>query len=134
MTITANAISWIGANFTSGHYLFFSKAQGILWSAADIILVLALLKIADLARKREGEKKIVFRYALLWISAILTPLLVFCRTPREFFFLECILCGIQFSLLIYTVLAERGRAARVLKEIAGGHTVSGTRPVQGPHA
>jgi len=97
---------WIGNNFTTEVYMVSTRMQGILWSMADIVLVFILLKMAGLSRIKAGEKKIFIRYYLLWSSAILTPLLGFARTPREFFILESIICGIQFLILAYTVIVE----------------------------
>ena len=107
---------WIGAHFTGEAYLFFSKLQGILWSAADIVLVLALLKIADFVRARSREKKIVVRYLFLWISALITPLVFFVKSPQQFFLLEAAVCGTQFLILVYTVIAERKRMVTVIKK------------------
>ena len=99
--------------------MFYSKLQGLLWSAADIVLILALLKMADWVRRETGDRKIRIRYVLLLLSALCTPLLVFSRTPKEFFYLEAVICGIQFLILIYTVLAEGGRTTRVVKGMLG---------------
>ncbi len=100
---------WIGSNFDAGLYLLTSKIQGILWSGADIVLVLAVLKIADLARKKCGLRRLTPLHLLLWATAFLTPLLLFARTPRQFFLLECILCGSQFLILLYVAFTERRR-------------------------
>jgi hypothetical protein len=107
---------WIGAHFTADVYLASSKLQGILWSAADIALVLAFLRIADFVRARTGEKKIRFRYHFLWLSALLTPLMLFARTPQQFFLLEAVICGTQFLILVYTVVAERRRMVAVMRK------------------
>ena len=109
MTEVEQIFLWMSRNFTTETYLFHSKVQGILWSSADIILVLAMLKIVGLGRRRAGLKKPLVRYLLLGLSALLTPLLLFSRTPREFFLLECIICGGQFLILLYTVVVERRR-------------------------
>lgn len=108
---------WIGANFTTEVYMYYTKLQGILWSLADIVLVLALLKIADLIRARAQKKKIRFRYLFLLFSAILTPLLVFTQSPKQFFILESIICGTQFVILVYTVVGERKGMMDGIKEI-----------------
>ena len=96
----------LASGFTEQVYLSFTKAQGILWSLADITLVFAFLKIAGLAREKRDEKKIRFRYLFLGISACLTPLLLVCTTSRGFFLLECIICGTQFAILLYSLIAE----------------------------
>lgn len=98
---------WIARHFHPEAYLISSKIQGLLWSAADVVLVAAVLKIAGLARRGKGRRRILVRYILLAGSALLTPLLLFTRTPRDFFLLECLICGSQFAILIYTAVLER---------------------------
>jgi hypothetical protein len=123
-------ILWISRNFTSESYLFHSKVQGILWSAADILLVLALLKIVDLGRRREGLKGPWVRYVLLGLSAVITPLLLFARTPGEFFRLESLICGGQFVILLYTALFER---SRLLDLVLGRRTSPSASPRAASH-
>ncbi|MFH1351719.1 MAG: hypothetical protein ABII26_12420 [Pseudomonadota bacterium] len=108
---------WIGANFTEEVYLFYTKLQGIIWSAADICLVFFVLKVADLARAKERKRKILWRYISLWISAALTPFLLLTKTKNEFFTLESIICGIQFSILVYTLISERKITIKLIREI-----------------
>ena len=120
MTPVEQIILWISRNFISESYLFHSKVQGILWSAADILLVLALLKIVALGRRRAGLKGPWVRYVLLGLSAVITPLLLFARTPGEFFRLESVICGGQFLILLYTAVFERKRLLDlVLRRPAG---------------
>jgi hypothetical protein len=63
----------------------------------------------DLGRRRAGLKAPWVRYVLLGLSAVLTPLLLFTRTPGEFFRLESVICGGQFLILLYTAVFERRR-------------------------
>lgn len=79
----------------------------MIWSMADLLLIFFILKITDLIRADRGKGKIVFRYLFLWSSAILTPLLILPQSKDGFFLLESLICGIQFSILVYTVILER---------------------------
>jgi len=108
----------VGKNFTTEVYMFYTKLQGMIWSIADIVLVLVLLKIADLIRKRSQKKRITLRYVFLLVSAILTPLLIFTKTPRQFLLLESIICGTQFSILVYTVIVEIKDMVEAVKKIS----------------
>lgn len=109
MTPVENLFLWIGSRFHQELYLMTSKIQAICWSIADIILVLAVLKIADLARRREGLRRLTPLYFVLWSTALLTPLLIFAWRPRQIFLLECVICGCQFLILLYVALTERHR-------------------------
>jgi TRAP-type C4-dicarboxylate transport system permease large subunit len=108
---------WIGAEFTGNVYLSASKFQGILWSLADIVLIYAFLRIVDFARANFQRKRVVFRYVFLALSALLTPFLIVSETPKAFFSLECIICGVQFSILLYSAVAERKRLFQTFKDI-----------------
>ncbi len=96
----------IGKNFSTEAYMLTTKVQGILWSISDIIIIYFMLKIASLIREKNQKKKILLRYIFLWLSAVMVPFLVFTVTPRQFFVLESVIFGLQFSVLIYSVFAE----------------------------
>ena len=96
----------IGKSFSTEAYMLTTKVQGILWSISDIIIIYVMLKIVSLIREKNRKKKIIFRYILLWLSAVLVPFLVFTVTPSQFFILESVIFGLQFSVLIYSVFAE----------------------------
>lgn len=108
---------WIGVNFTTDLYMMSAKIQGMLWSTADVVLVFVLLKIADQVRLRTRGGKIRWRYFFLWSSAALTPLLVLTRNMDQFLIMESLICGIQFCILIQTVIVERKGAIKVFKDI-----------------
>lgn len=111
---------WISTQFSTDLYMMTSRLQGVLWSAADIVLVLFFLKIADLARRKALKRRMVFRYLFLWISALLTPLLFFAPTPKSFFGLETVICGMQFLILGYTIILERKVMMEMLQSFAAG--------------
>ncbi len=112
---------WIGHGFTAEVYLLATKIQGILWSTADIIFIYFLLKLADLARKKNNKKKIFYQYHLLWLSAIFVPFLIFTTTSKQFFRLESIIFGLQFSILIYTIFADIKGIMNYLRDIVVSH-------------
>jgi hypothetical protein len=119
-----NLFLWIGSHFNQDLYLLTSKIQGICWSIADIALVLAVLRIAELARRRHGLNRLTVLHLLLWGSALLTPLLIVARKPREFFLLECVICGCQFLILLYVAFTERNRVLDLFLR----HRPPGMRP------
>jgi len=96
----------IGKSFSTEAYILTTKVQGILWSISDIIIIYFVLKIASLIREKNRKKKILFRYIFLLLSALLVPFLVFTSTPKQFFILESVIFGLQFSVLIYSVFTE----------------------------
>ena len=106
---------WLGAVFTMETYMFHTKVQGILWSVADVILILVLLRIADHTRAGTKRERIIWRYVLLCLTAVITPLLLLSKTPREFFLLESVICGTQFVILVYSIIVERRGALDFFK-------------------
>ncbi len=114
MPYIEDIVLWLASNFTADHYLLTSKIQAILWSAADVVLVLAVLKIADLAREKSGLRKLSFLHWVLWLSALATPLLLLAAKPRQFFLLECVICGSQFMILVYVAWTEKNRILDLL--------------------
>ncbi len=109
MDLLDPAFLWIADHFTPGAYLVSTKVQGLVWSAADLVLVFAFLRIADTLRAGQGIPPIRRRYVLLAITALLTPLLVFARSPRGILLLESLICGVQFLILVATLILERAR-------------------------
>jgi len=107
MEILTNTLLWVGNHFSHEVYYTTTKVQGIFWSLADIAIVWYMLRIADLIRNRTGRPKITWRYYLLLLSAILTPLLLAIKNANHFFILEAVIFAIQYLLLMYSVLAER---------------------------
>ena len=124
MDLLDPAFLWIADHFTPGAYLVSTKVQGLIWSAADLLLVFAFLRIADVLRAVEGTPSIRWRYLFLAVTALLTPLLVFARSSRGILLLESLICGVQFLILVATLILERGRfldlARRLGKRGDGG--------------
>ena len=106
---------WLAINFTGERYIFYTTNQGIIWSLADIILVLALLLIADSIRRVQERKRIKIRYGLLAFTALTTPLLLFAQTPARIFYIESIVCGLQFLILVFTLITDSRSAVRYVE-------------------
>ncbi len=120
MDFLARSLLWLGTHFSTEAYLLSTKVQGLLWSAADILLVLAFLRIADVLRSRHGVRPIRTRYLLLAATAVLTPALAFAPTSRWILILESVICGGQFLILAATLLLERTRLLGLVRELGRG--------------
>jgi hypothetical protein len=117
MELLDAAFSWIVTRFTRDAYLVSTKVQGLMWSGADLLLVFAFLRIADVLRAKSGDPPIRWRYAFLALTALLTPLLVFARSSREILLLESLVCGVQFLILVATLILERNRLAALARRL-----------------
>jgi hypothetical protein len=121
MTFLESLFLKIGETFTIDHYLLYTKIQAVAWSCADILILFMLLKIASLVRQKSHRSTIRFRYFILWATAVFTPALILGDTARQIFLLESLICGVQFAVLLYTVITERRGVMAFLKEIVSRH-------------
>ena len=97
-------VQWAAGNFTFDLYMLTTKIQGILWSIADIALVYYFLKIAAITSDDRQTAKMRIRFSCLWLSAILTPFLLITHTKFQYFFLDAVICGFQYLILLYTLV------------------------------
>jgi hypothetical protein len=93
-----------------------SQIQGVLWTAADLVLVWAALKLASTLRAREGQRPPRVRWALWWLSLAASPLLPLAGTRFQFFLAESLVAGVHYMVLVYTVAAERKRMVRLIED------------------
>lgn len=120
MGMSEKLILLIGRSFTRAEYIRLTVMQGLIWSLADIFLVFCLLKLTNLIRSRNGKRTTVIRYLLLALSALLTPLLIFFPEPGSFFMLESIIFGIQYMILLYTLIVDSRMVMSELKKCISG--------------
>jgi hypothetical protein len=112
----------IGTGFTTEAYMAVTRFQGILWSISDILIIFILLKIVSLIKGQDHRKRILIQYLLLWISAIIVPFLIFIKDPSLFFKVESVIFGLQFIVLIYTVIADSRDIMNYFKKIVRGYS------------
>jgi len=122
METIKNLLLHIGESFGPDVYLLSTKIQGLIWSTADIVLLLVLLRIVDILRRRSNVRPLKWRYVLVTATALITPLLALAKTSRHFLILESLICGTQFLLLVYTLLVERKILLSLIIELETGRT------------
>ena len=101
-----NFLLWLAHDFDTPRYMFHMKVQAIFWSIADVVLIFAFLKIIDRLKKKTGDQGIYKRFWLLYFSALIKILPFFFQTPEIFVSLDFFICGLQYSILLYTVIAD----------------------------
>ncbi len=94
-------------NVTSKNFIPIMVWQGIFWSIADIVIVYCILKITNFLKENLGTPKIFMRYILLWFSIILTPGLLIVKPGMQYIFMEAVICGTQYGIIIYTLFEMR---------------------------
>ena len=97
---------WVAHDFDTPRYLFHTKLQAVFWSIADLVLIFAFLKIIDRLKKKTGDRGVYKRFWLLYFSALLKIFLFFLKKPTIFLSLDYMICGLQYAILLYTVIAD----------------------------
>jgi len=59
-------------------------------------------------RGKRCPKRLKFKFLLLWMSTCLVSILPFLKDRTDFFVLESIIFGLQFTVLLYSVFADAG--------------------------
>jgi len=105
---------WISRVFDITAYLGITKIQGLLWSVADIVMILAFLLVVDILIRKQGSRVSCWRYILLFSTLLMTPFLLFTRSSKAFFLLESAIFGIQYLILLYTLIKNSRAVVKVL--------------------
>lgn len=110
----------IASDFTRDIYFLITRVQGVFWSIANTAIVYVLLKIAGRIRMQHQKRRIRIRYVLLLITAGISLFLPVTRKGNVFFALEAVIYGIQYLILLITVLWEGKWMARRFQELVSG--------------
>ena len=87
--------------FTAEQYLVWTRIQCLAWTAADVVIVVTLLRIANLARAQAGRRPHVFSFAALGATLLFVPLLFIARDGWTMFFIELAITVPHFLLILY---------------------------------
>jgi hypothetical protein len=82
--------------------LILTKINVVAWSAADLVIVAALLAIVDLCARAEGRGRARLRWFLLALTALATPAVCLAESQSAVLGLEGAICGCQFAILAGT--------------------------------
>lgn len=110
----ADLVRDLGERFTPEQYLFWSRIEGSLWTLADVVIVLYLLRIVNLARNYLGAPRRVAPYVLLALTLPPAACIPFVQSGRAFFLLEVAVTIPHFGLILWLILQD---AAVVLEAI-----------------
>lgn len=102
------------AGFTPEHYLWWTRLQCIGWTAADAVIIIALVRLANAARALAQRPPHLFPYLLLGFSLLFAPLVFIAPTGRLVFFLELLITLPHFILILYLL----GVNHRVFRQLA----------------
>lgn len=118
------SIREIGSHFGPDSYLVLTRIQGSLWTAADVVIVWYLLKIADLMRAYLGVRRHRLSYAVLAATIPFALFLPVAPTGLSVFRIELFVTIPHFLIILYVLLSDAQYTARALHR-----RLSSTMPV-----
>jgi hypothetical protein len=99
-------IEALGPYFDADAYLFWTRIQCLAWTTADVVIVSALLLIANHARSLDGVRPHVFPWVVLGMTIILAPFVLVAPTGGLIFLLELLVTVPHFLLILYVMLVN----------------------------
>lgn len=108
----------IGSHFSHEQYMFWSRIQGTLWTAADLVLIVYLIRITNLFRRHLELRQHRWSYAILGATLPFAALVPVVQDARTFFYLELAVTIPHFVLILYLCFGDAGNALRALSSRA----------------
>ena len=99
-------LRFLGAHYSPEQYLFMTKIQCLLWTAADLVVVFYLLQIANLARTQLHLPKHLYPYIALGVTVFFVPLVPIAQSGAMIFRLELLITVPHFVLILYVLAAN----------------------------
>jgi hypothetical protein len=99
-------IMWLGHHFSPEQYLFWTRVECLAWTAADVLIVFFLIRLANLVRGLQNRRQHLFSYILLGLTLLPVPLIVNAQTGWAIFTLEVLVTVPHFLLILYIMWAD----------------------------
>lgn len=119
-------VQTIGSHFTHEQYLFWSRVQGTLWTAADIAIVFYLIRITNLFRGFLRIRPHRLSYAILALTLPFAVLIPLVDDARSFFYLELAVTIPHFLLILYLFFGDANNALKALSIRSAAHEATET--------
>lgn len=101
-----DALNSLGESFTPDAYLFLTRIQGSLWTLADFVIILYLIRIANVLRRYLRRRAHIVSYVVLACTAPFALLLPIAPTGLAFFRLELVVTVPHFLLILYLLASN----------------------------
>lgn len=99
-------IMWLGHHFSPEQYLFWTRIECLAWTTADVLIVLFLIRLANLARGWGKRRKHLFSYLVLGLTLMPVPVIAVAQTGWAIFMLEVLVTVPHFLLILYIMWAD----------------------------
>ena len=99
-------IVWMGNHFSPESYLFWTRLQCLAWTAADVVIVVSLIRLANIARRLIRAR--VHRGSLVILALTIppAPLVVLAPSGGAIFLIELLVTIPHFLLILYLFFAN----------------------------
>lgn len=99
-------VEYLGNRFTHEQYLFWSRVQGTLWTAADIVIAFYLIRIGNLARGVVGRRLHRLSYVVLLATLPAAAYIPFVESGQMFFRIELAVTIPHFWVILYVCAVD----------------------------
>ena len=104
----------IGSTFSHEQYLYWSRVEGTLWTCADLVLIVYLIRTTNLFRRHLGLRLHRASYVVLGATLPFAALVPFVENARTFFYLELAVTVPHFLLILYLCIGDAGKALQAI--------------------
>ena len=118
----------LGDWFRGEPYIVSTRVVSSLWTLADIVIVLYLIRIGNLFRKHMGVRPHRIAYVILAATVPFSAMLPFVRTGIAFVRIEFIVTLPHFALILYLLVANANLVARSFARYAAEKSFAETTP------
>ena len=107
----------IGEHFSPEDYLFWTRVQASMWTLADVVIVLYLIRVPNLFRAYEDLRPHRLSYIVWTLTLPFCALLPFAQSGSAIFRIELLVTVPHFLLIVYLCVSNIGIVARVFLHI-----------------
>lgn len=107
-------VDYIGTRFTAEQYLFWSRIEGTLWTAADVAIAFLLIRMGNLVRGVAGRRRHRVSYLVLLATLPAAGCIPIVQSADTFFRLELAVTIPHFLIILYVCAADARTGLRAL--------------------
>lgn len=110
-------IQWMGHAFTASDYVFWTRIECSAWTLADLLIVLYLIRMANLARRQCGVRLHSVSLGVLLATLPPSASIPFMTSGTWIFLLELAVTIPHFVLILYVLISDARHFAGALSQL-----------------
>lgn len=99
-------ILWMGRQFSPEAYLLWTRVQCLLWTGADLLIIIYLTRSANLLRRLCEVPTHRWPYYIVAATLVPVPFIVLVSTGMQLFLVELLITVPHFILILYVLVAN----------------------------